>query len=635
MKQTKFFLIFLFAIACAPSFGQKYSTSNKKAIKLYEQAQGLLHNRDYNNGTALLEEALQKDSSFVEAQASLANIYRSIGDHERAKPHMMKAAQLKPNAREYLMVYQYAGEYALSEGDYENAKKYFNMVISLNPDKKAISDNAKRMVETSEYALILKKNPVAFKPVPLSDVVNKYYLNAYPVLTADQQTLIYYKTDGPNPNNDGNIVVSKKINGQWSEPTSISDKINTQFDEGTCTMSADGKILVFSSCNRPDGIGACDLYISYKNGEDWSVPVNMGPNVNSNVWDSEASLSSDGRTVYFSSERRGGQGMADIWMSRQNDKGEWMQAVNMGKPINTPGREVSPFIHADGTTLYFCSNFHPGMGQFDIFSTRRAQDSTWSSPKNLGYPINTHLNDVTVYITPDNKKGMYVIYEKKGMKYGTSKIYEFEVPKEIASDKQTTYAKGTIYDAESKAKLEAKIELIDLQSNKVIQSVKSDSRNGDYLVVLTEGKEYALYVQKEGYLFKSIFFDYKNPKDFNPLALDVYLDKVQAGKTVILNNIFFATNSYTLEEKSKTELDKIVLFLQANPKIKMEFGGHTDDVGADKDNMDLSLKRAKSVFDYIVSRGIPATRLKYQGYGETKPFVANTSDENRQKKQKD
>lgn len=629
MKKSLLLFLLLVNLIEFSAQAQQYSTTNKKAIKLYEEAEGWIHNRKFDQGAELLKQAIKKDTAFVEAYAKLGSLYKSIGDHDNAKPYIIKTVTLKPNAREYLMIYQAAADYYMQDGNYESANKYYQMVVSLNPDKKIITEYAARNVEACSVAMELKKKPVAFRPVPLGDTINKYFLNAYPVLTADQQTLIYYKTDGPNPSDDGDIMISKLVNGKWSTAVSISDKINTQFDEGTCTMSADGKILVFSTCNRPDGLGACDLYISYKKGEDWSVPVNMGPNVNSNVWDSEASLSADGRTLYFSSERKGGMGLADIWVSKQDEKGNWMQAVNVGKPVNTSGREVSPFIHADGRTLYFCSNFHPGMGQFDIFYSR-LQSAGWSAPKNLGYPINTHLNDVTVYITPDNKKGLYVMYDKKGMKYAKSKIYQFEVPKEIVSENSSTYANGTVFDSETKNKLGAKIELIDLKTNQLVQQVNSDDKNGDYLILLTEGMEYALYVQKEGYLFKSIFFDYKNPTNFNPLTLDVYLDPVRSGKAVILNNIFFATNSYTLEEKSKTELDKIILFLKLNPKISIELGAHTDDVGSDKDNMDLSLKRAKEVYNYILSNGIEVSRLKFKGYGETKPLKPNTSEENRQ-----
>jgi OOP family OmpA-OmpF porin len=188
-----------------------------------------------------------------------------------------------------------------------------------------------------------------------------------------------------------------------------------------------------------------------------------------------------------------------------------------------------------------------------------------------------------------------------------------------------------VYDAVTKKKLSASIELIDLKTNQVKQKVGSDPVNGDYMLVLTEGSEYALNVSKEGYLFASSFFDYKNPTAFNPLALDIYLTPIKAGASVVLNNIFFENNSFELEDKSTTELDKIVSFMILNPSISIELGGHTDDVGSDAANMELSQKRAKSVYDYLINAGVAATKLKYKGYGETKPVVPNTNDENRAK----
>jgi OmpA-OmpF porin, OOP family len=248
---------------------------------------------------------------------------------------------------------------------------------------------------------------------------------------------------------------------------------------------------------------------------------------------------------------------------------------------------------------------------------------------NVGYPINTQLNDAQIFITADSKEGFYEIYEKKSMKYNKALLYQFDVPKELQEEKISSYAKGIVYDSETKKKLGAKVELIDLKTQRVIQSVKSDSVNGEYLIVVTRGTDYGLYVSKEGYLFKSVFFEDKDPKSNESLSLDVYLDPVRSGKAVVLNNIFFPTNSYTLEEKSQTELDKIILFLKQNPKVNIEFGGHTDDVGSDKDNMELSLKRAKSVYDYIGTKGISIVRLKYKGYGETKPVVPNDNEDHR------
>jgi len=607
---------------------QNLSTGNKKAIKLFQEADALFRQRQFDVGIKKLEEALEKDPGFVEAHLTLGATYKRFGENKNARTHFEKACELKPQARDMAAAYLTLGEYLYLDGEYEKAKVWFERVAEVKPLRKDITDLAASMQTRAEFGIKATSNPITFMPRLMPPQINKFYIHAYPVLTADQSTLIYSRRVGPRVSDDEDIVISRNVNGKWSDPVSIAPNINTAFNEGACSISGDGKTLVFASCNREDGLGQCDLYIAYNQGGVWSDPVNMGRNVNSPAWDSEPSISADGKTVYFSSRRPGGLGKEDIWVTRRDENGEWTPAVNLGSPVNTKGREVSPFIHADGKTLYFSSDELIGLGGFDIFFTKDSAGS-FPEPQNLGYPINTPANDASVFITADNSKGIYSIYEKKDNQASRILLYEFDVPEEIKPDKVSTYSNGFVYDAETRKPIHARIDLIDLATNKVIQSVDSDPVTGEYLLVLTEGSEYALNVDENGYLFYSAFFDFKNPDGFNPVKLDVYLQPVKKGKSVVLNNIFFNTSSYQLEDKSRTELDKVVTFLQKNPDVRIEFGGHTDDVGADKDNMQLSLKRAEAVYQYILSRGIDPARLKYKGYGETRPVADNATEEGR------
>ncbi len=607
---------------------QNLSTGNKKAIKLFQEADALFRQRQFDVGIKKLEEALEKDPGFVEAHLTLGATYKRFGENKNARTHFEKACELKPQARDMAAAYLTLGEYLYLDGEYEKAKVWFERVAEVKPLRKDITDLAASMQTRAEFGIKATSNPITFMPRLMPPQINKFYIHAYPVLTADQSTLIYSRRVGPRVSDDEDIVISRNVNGKWSDPVSIAPNINTAFNEGACSISGDGKTLVFASCNREDGLGQCDLYIAYNQGGVWSDPVNMGRNVNSPAWDSEPSISADGKTVYFSSRRPGGLGKEDIWVTRRDENGEWTPAVNLGSPVNTKGREVSPFIHADGKTLYFSSDELIGLGGFDIFFTKDSAGS-FPEPQNLGYPINTPANDASVFITADNSKGIYSIYEKKDNQASRILLYEFDVPEEIKPDKVSTYSNGFVYDAETRKPIHARIDLIDLATNKVIQSVDSDPVTGEYLLVLTEGSEYALNVDENGYLFYSAFFDFKNPDGFNPVKLDVYLQPVKKGKSVVLNNIFFNTSSYQLEDKSRTELDKVVTFLQKNPDVRIEFGGHTDDVGADKDNMQLSLKRAEAVYQYILSRGIDPVRLKYKGYGETRPVADNATEEGR------
>jgi outer membrane protein OmpA-like peptidoglycan-associated protein len=386
---------------------------------------------------------------------------------------------------------------------------------------------------------------------------------------------------------------------------------------------------VFTSCQGRENFGSCDLFVTYKTGNEWTMPINLGGKINSIAWESQPALSADGRTIYFVSDKRGGYGKRDIWMSELGEDGAWGQAVNLGPTVNTTDDDLSPFIHANGTTLFFSSRGHLGLGGYDLFYSEK-ENGKWSLAKNLGYPINTYDDQVSLFVTADGRRGYYSHEEKMGKKYLSSVLHEFEIPQQIAVQHKSDYLKGTVYDARTKQKLGAKIELFNLGTGKLDALMQSDRKTGEYLTVLTQGSSYALYINKEGYLFKSLYFDYDQKKETESVTLDIYLEPVKTGAKDILNNLFFATGEYTLEQKSKTELDKLIGFINENKNIRLEISGHTDDVGKDEDNKELSLKRARNVYDYLIKAGVPASRLTFAGYGETQFFVPNTSEKNRQ-----
>ncbi|MDX5443800.1 MAG: OmpA family protein, partial [Hymenobacteraceae bacterium] len=258
-----------------------------------------------------------------------------------------------------------------------------------------------------------------------------------------------------------------------------------------------------------------------------------------------------------------------------------------------------------------------------------AKDKKWEKPQNLGYPINTSADEASLFITTNSAKGYYSRQIDHPDNRFTIDLFEFEVPESWKSEETSTYAQGRVFDAETKEPLQAKVQLYDVQTDELMQQVESDPSFGDYTIVLTEGAEYALYVSADNYLMESLSFDYTNKKEFDPLTLDVYLKPIKAGASIVLNNLFFDTGKYTLEQKSKTELNKLITFMQQNKNVKIEISGHTDDVGSDQDNQVLSEKRAKSVVDYLAQNGISKDRIRYKGYGESKPVKENTSEENR------
>jgi OmpA-OmpF porin, OOP family len=607
------------------------STKSKKAIELYTQADNYRVRGQFTQAIALLNEAIDKDKNFFEAYYRLGIVYMSQKDFTTANQYLEKGLSLTSDPKKQKVFWYDLGESYFSTGNYENAEKYMQSYVKEELVNRPKLDRAKLILRNIQFAKENSKKASAYKQKKLSDTVNSYVLQYFPVLTADQQELIFTRRLGPGGSDDEDLVVSKRMeNGSWTSPASISPNINSELNEGTCAISADGRKLIFTSCVGREGFGSCDLFESNKVGEVWSQPKNLGINVNSAEWESQPSLSADGRTLYFVSDRRGGLGRRDIWTSTLNEKGQWTKAKNVGKPINTVYDEISPFIHVNNRALYFASNGLTGFGGYDIFFCERDTSLTWSNPVNLGSPINTHEDQFSLFITADGKKGYYSHEEARPAGYSVSFLYEIEIPEDQQVKFKSNYVKGVVRDKKTKKPLLAKIELINLKENEVESLVESDSLSGKYLMILTQGSEYALYVNKKGYLFRSLNFNYSAITDFQPITLDIELEQATEGTIAILQNIFFDVDKYELKEKSKTELARIIDFLERNEKIKIEISGHTDNVGSDLYNKQLSKLRAEAVFKYLISHGIKSERLTYKGYGSDHPVASNDSEQGRQ-----
>jgi len=621
-----FLVILIFWLLVTPLSAQ-YHTKSKKAIKYFEKSGELLRSRNYSEAITYLEMAIEKDPGFAEAHLRLGTNFLSIGDYPNARGYLEEAVSLIPDDPKTIGAQLALADMYYREGSYEMALKFLQKFKSFNPPPKMVKSAAK-LEQNANFALAQIKNPLPFDPQPLPDNVNVYDLQYFPVLTADQNTLIFTRRRSRDPQFDEDMVTSSKNpDGSWSDPESISENINTKFNEGTCTISANGRTIIFTSCSGRSSMGSCDLYISYKLGDEWTDPENMGTNINSRNWESQPSLSADGRMLYFVSDRTGGYGKRDIWKSHWVD-GKWTKSVNLGATINTADEEVSPFIHVNGQTLYFSSKGFLGMGGFDIFYSEW-QGGKWTAPKNLGYPINTADDQVSLFITADGKKGYYS-YEQKGANSYKSLLYDFQVPEAIRIKSKSNYIAGKVLNIETKRPLQAKVELYDINADSLKSTVTSDSLTGDYLQILTDGSEYALYVSQTGYIFESLRFDYQESQDREPILIDIFLKPIRSGSTSTMNNIFFDVDEYKIKQKSSTELNKTVLFLQTNPSIRIEIAGHTDNSGSDSHNQQLSLNRAKAVYEFLINQEINPKRLGYKGYGSTVPVAPNDSEENRQ-----
>lgn len=628
----KSIIFFLLAIVAVHGVAQaQLSTKSKKAIEFYIEADNYRVRGQFREAIALLNLAIEKDDEFVEAYQRLGLVYFNMKQFDQAITQFEKGISLTTDVRKHKNVWVELGEAYLTKGRYEDAMKVLGAFVKTEVQNKQKVDHATALYKNAEFAFKNKDNLSAYQLRPLSDTVNCFAMQYFPVLTADQKQLIFTRRLRDDPNGDEDLVVSKKSsNGQWQKPVSISKNINTQLNEGTCTISADGRKLILTSCSGREGIGSCDLYESIKIGEEWSEPVNLGPNVNSPWWESQPSLSADGRTLYFISDRRAGLGGRDIWISQLGDNGKWEKAFNAGKPINSQFHEMSPFIHANNKVLYYSSNGLPGFGGFDIFFVERKDSAGWSAPQNFGAPVNTHEDQFSLFITADGNKAYYS-QDEAGPITGSTKsmLFEVRIPEENQIKFRSNYVKGIVRDKKDRTPLRARIELINIEKNAVESLVESDSITGEYLIVLTQGADYALYVNKKQYLFKSLNFNYSEVKHFQPIVLDIDLEKAVAGSMVVLNNIFFEFDKFDLKDSSIPELNRILTFLKENPRVKVEIAGHTDNAGTAAYNRQLSLKRAQSVFNYLVEKGVAKARLVPMGYGPDRPLAPNDSEDNK------
>nr|MBA3970872.1 PD40 domain-containing protein [Bacteroidota bacterium] len=488
------------------------------------------------------------------------------------------------------------------------------------------------------FAINAIKNPVPFDLKNMGTAINSSLDEYFPAVTADEQTILYTRNNRTEAKHlQEDFLVSKKIDNVWQAAVPIGSGINTSGNEGAPCLSSDGQVLFFVACAESAdgayaggrrGFGSCDIFYAEKEGENWSKPFNMGSIINTNQFESQPSFSADGKTLYFVSARPGGIGETDIYSSTLKPDNSWGAPRNLGPMINTPGKEETVFIHPDGKTLYFGSNGHVGMGGLDLYVSRMNSKGQWGSPVNLGYPINTYGDENSILVATSGNVA-YMASNRAGGQGGLD-LYQFDLY-EAARPGKVTYAKGEVFDVKTKAPLGAHVELLDLETGLVVLESNANTSNGEFLMSLPVDKNYALNVSHSGYLFYSENFSLKELADQGkPFILKVPLQPIEVENVIELKNVFFETAKFDLKPESKAELNKLVAFLTVNKTMKGELSGHTDNLGDKKMNQVLSQNRAKAVYDYLIANGINAARLTYKGYGDTKPKVANDTDEHRQ-----
>jgi len=631
MSLLKKYILFilLFSIVSTNTFAQKISQypTNKKAKKYFKKGIKNFRNKDFVKALKYFDKTIKRQPQFVRSYLYKASIFFEQKDYlksEQEYNNVLKIDSLFSNDIYYSIGIVLEKQHKLQEALF-NYKKF----LSKSSINGKLEKKARLKVKNIPFIITALKNPVDFNPIKLNEGINSINSEYLPSLTGDNQNMIFTR----RIYHQEDFYTSKFINNKWEKAEPILE-LNTRTNEGVHTLSPDGKTLIFTICDRKRTYGNCDLFISTKEDNKWSKPKNLGSTINSEYWDSQPSISSDGKTLYFSSNRPGGIGGKDIWMSTKNNFGKWTNPICLDTLINTKLNEETPFIHADNRTLYFTSNGHPGMGGKDLFYSQK-NDNNWSKATNLGYPINTKNEEGALFVTLDGKYG-YFSSDRDNNSQKNLDIYYFEFPEKI-KPKSVNYVKGIVVNKENNEPLEATVNLYNNENGEKIESINSGLDS--FFISLPHGIDYNLTVEIDGYVFYSDrFVLYDKNSNINPYRLTIELIKLKkdSKKTestpIVLNNIFFKTNSFDLDtQKSKIELENLHNLLSSNPQIKISIVGHTDNLGKPSYNQNLSERRAKSVYDYLFSKQISSNRIKYKGLGETEPIYSNDTEEGRRK----
>ena len=622
--------IFLSFTIISLSAQSRYSTKKKKAIKQFELAQNDYNAGAYKDAVDKLDLALKADENFIEPYLLKAQIYFEIHDLKNEIEQYEKALEINRN-------YTPKIQYLLSIAYFNNEQ--YKASLDICKEAKSMENKSARLerliddgIEASAVALDLFEHPVPFNPINLGPNVNSPYDDYWPMLSTNGTRLyttknVPIRNDMPYSRKNANedfFINFLTEDSTWGPPHSIAP-LNTKTNEGAPSISADGQTFVFTACNRKDGYGKCDIYIAKRTRNGWTRPQNIGKPINTRYLERQPSLSPDGKTIYFTSDRPGTDGLEDIWVSHLQNK-RWSEPVNLGDSVNSDGMEWAPFIHPDGQTLYFVSNGHLGMGGLDIFKSTRINDTTWTKPQNLGYPINTVYDEQSLFVSVSGDIGLIAsdrAHDNNGLD-----IYSFKLHQK-AQPNYVSYVEGLITDAKTKAPIQAKIELIDLATGELLIQPESDPETGKYLLCLPSNRDYMINISNEGYMPYSEHIALGNKSRLEPLKKDIQLYPIELNASVILKNIFFELDSYDLQSKSKLELAKLIQFLNKNPNVSIEISGHTDNQGSKEHNIKLSNNRAKTVYNYLIDKDIPASRLSYKGYGFSQPIDSNETAEGR------
>ena len=542
----------------------------------------------------------------------MAECNRLINNTGKATSGYMNAIRYDyPDSIVYLRLAQMqhkAGAYAEAIKNYD--------IYSENAPSSQLAING---IQGCELAPGWRKNPTRYE-VHRMEKFNSRRAEFSPMLTGDKYDQLYFASSRTKDkeakisaitgqNNNNLFLVKQDEKGAWLAPQELEDEVNTEFDEGTPSFSADGNTMYYTYCAQdPEGPRTAEIYISSRSSAKWGKGTRATIVKDSVTALGHPSISPDGKYLYYVSDAVGGLGGKDIFRSKVLGNNSFGPMENLGEAINTAGDELFPYCR-DSVTLYFASNGHPGMGGLDLF--KATQDSTghWKV-ENMGAPINSMGDDFGITFAGQAEKGFFS--SNRNDARGYDHLYSFELPTITVS------IEGIVNDVDEYPIEEATVRIVGKDGLNVKVPVKKD---GSYRVELERDIRYVMMASARGYLNQNYEL-HTGPEEKNETYIvDFFLSPIS--KPVVIENIFYDFDKATLRPESKKALDEMIKMLNDNPNVTIELGAHTDRKGTDQYNERLASRRAQSVVDYLIAGGIKADRLEAKGYGESVPKTIN------------
>lgn len=587
----------------ADAIGQE-RRADKKAVEGFEKAKLLVQRNRLAEALQVLQKAIGYDSCCAELYFLKADIYNKQKDTLQEKEAMEKGLAL--DSVNYPMYYFYLGENYRKNGGYQKA--LVNYSAYLRKDKKKVKASwVQRQMENCEFALHAMETQKKQAVELFMETPEDTY---WPCWDVSGQTVLY-------------TTQHKETENIWMRRDSIDYflNINTWHNEGTQTLTADGQMMFFTGCGRPDSRGSCDIYVAYRISDTlWSVPMNLGEPINTDAWEAQPSVSPDGTKLFFASTRSGGRGGSDIWYStllsrEENGRQHWSKPQLLY--FNTSGNEMAPYLHYDGKTLFFASDGYPGMGGMDIYKVNLENKDV---PVNIGITVNTYRNEMGFVVDASGRKG-YFASDAGGKK----KIYRYDLEDQMVCE-EVTYLKLDVKD-EGGRRIQPDFLIVQsLLDGDTLAYYDRGYMPADLMACLPAHALVLISVLKKGYLYYSDTLQMQLATFASPLRREVVLQPIRSGNVWVLKGIFFDVGDYHLRPESEAELQQLVYFLRQNPETKIEIAGYTDNSGEKEYNDRLSENRAFEVYKYLFMNRISKERMVYKGYGEAYPVASNETE---------